>query len=177
LERRTRASPLVSSVASPVSSARPVHEEEPSAPWAGIAMRMMQVHLCILYFQSGLAKLNAGWFGGIALWHPRLVETGTPLAPEMLRDAPFLLVLIPVSLALFELFYAVFIWLRGFRHVTIVCAVLVHLSVGVLWEKLPFSLLMIAMNMAFLSPKLLDLLFGNLSALWAHGWRSVFDRA
>lgn len=151
-------------------------EEEPPPPWSGIVLRVMQIHLCLLYFQSALAKLNGGWLEGLALWHPRLVEKGSPLASETLQGAPFLLVVIPAGLVLFELFYGVFIWLRGFRHVTIACAVLVHLAVGVLWEKLPFNLLMIVLNLAFLKPKLPEFVFENLASMSIHAWNKAFIR-
>jgi hypothetical protein len=160
----------------PNRGARPRSDEPERIPWCGVALRALQIHLCLLYFQSGLAKLNGTWLGGMALWHPRLVEKGTPIGSETLQTAPYLLVVIPAALVLFELFYSVFIWLRGFRHITIACAVVLHLAVGVLWEKLPFNLLMIVLNLAFFNPRPLELLFQNLTELGNYAWRSALNR-
>lgn len=159
----------------PETRANPAEPER--VPWCGVALRGLQIHLCVLYLQAGLANLNGAWLGGMALWHPRLVEKGTPIGAETLQAAPYLLVVIPALLALFELFYCVFIWLRGFRHLTLACAVVVHLAVGLLWEKLPFNLLMIVLNLAFLNPRPLELLFQNLSELGAYAWNRAFNRA
>jgi len=174
---RTFAIPRVQWGPPPQPEVRANPAEPERVPWCGVALRALQIHLCILYLQAGLANLNGAWLGGMALWHPRLVEKGTPIGTETLQAAPYLLVVIPTLLALFELFYCVFIWLRGFRHLTLACALVVHLAVGLFWEKLPFNLLMIVLNLAFLTPRPLELLFQNLSELGTLAWKSAFNRA
>lgn len=147
--------------------------EQPPAPWSGLVMRAFQLHLCILYFQSGLARLNAAWLGGMALWHPRLVENGAPFAPETLRDSPYLLSLIPTGMALFELFYGVLIWVPWLRYPVLAVAVVVHLSVGIVWDKMAFNMLMIVFGIAFIPPAHLGFVCEQTGLLLRQGWRSM----
>lgn len=149
-------------------------EEEQRVPWSGLVMRAFQLHLCVIYFQSGLARLNASWLAGMALWHPRLVEQGTPFTAETLRDAPYLLGIIPTGLALFELFFGVLIWIPWLRYPALAVAVAVHLSVGVLWDKLPFNLLMIVFSVAFIRPAHLGFILENAGLALQFGWESTF---
>lgn len=144
--------------------------EKPPQPWSGLVMRAFQLHLCVLYFQSGLSRLNASWLGGIALWHPRLVEKGTPFTSEALQESPYLLSLIPTGMALFELFYGVLIWMPWLRYPMLALMVIMHLSVGIFWDKLTFNLLMIAFNIAFIRPAHLSILCEQLGDLIRVGW-------
>ncbi len=138
-------------------------QEGSSPPWGGLPLRTLQIHLCLLYFQSGLLKLNGDWLEGMALLHPRLVEMGGGLAAETLTAHPSLINVIPNALALFELFYCIFIWLPRFRYPALVTALVVHLTVGILWEKLPFNLLMLVLNMAFIPSIHMERLWNFLS--------------
>ncbi|MCH7479363.1 MAG: HTTM domain-containing protein [SAR324 cluster bacterium] len=126
--------------------------------WGGLPLRALQIHLCVLYFTSGLGRLNAAWLSGVVLWHPRLVEKGVPFAAETLQDHPFLLTLVADWLVLFELFYGVLIWLPRLRYPVMGVAAATHLAVGILWGKLPFNLLMLVMNLAFIRPGHLEFL-------------------
>lgn len=147
--------------------------DERGAPWSGLVMRTFQLHICLMYFQSGLARLNSSWLGGMALWHPRLVEQGTPFSVDTLQESPYLLSLIPTGMALFELFYGVMIWIPWLRYPALTIAVAVHLSVGILWDKLPFNLLMIAFNIIFIRPAHLGFLVEQSSLLLRVGWESM----
>lgn len=147
---------------------RPAAQNEPP-PWHGVVLRALQIHLCLLYFQSGLAKLGAGWLGGVALWHPGLVEKGGAFAPETLQAYPLLLSLVPYVLALFELFFPVFVWIPRLRYVALAAALGIHLSVGLLWEKLPFNLLMLVLVAAFIPPRLVEKLGRWLGGLAGRG--------
>lgn len=147
--------------------------EAPPAPWSGLVLRALQIHLCILYFVSGLARLNASWLGGMALWHPQLVEKGIPFTAEALRQSPYLLTVIPTGMALFELFYGVLIWVPWLRYPVLVVALATHLSVGFLWDKLTFNLLMLALNIAFIRPAHLSVLFDRLGQLFQLGWDAM----
>lgn len=116
--------------------------------WGGMASRVLQVHLSILYFQSGLSKLQPDWLKGVAFWHPRLGEM--PFSLEILTGAEYLLPLLVTSLAVFELFFGVLIWLPRLRYTVLFTAWTVHLLVGVFWGTLPYNLTMIALTFVFI---------------------------
>lgn len=126
--------------------------------WSGLAMRALQIHLCLIYFQSGLSKLSTDWLAGAALWHPRWAKLGAPFSLEALQAEPYLTGLITYSLVLFELFYGVLIWVPALRYGLIALAVLVHLSVGIWWGLLPFNLMMLVMNIVFLNTRHMEFL-------------------
>ena len=155
----------------------PRSDEQEPVPWSGLPYRALQIHLCLFYFQAGLGKLNAAWLDGLALWHPHLVAKGAPFSLETLQDSPYLLGLVPIGLALFELFYGVLIWLPRLRYPALALAVAVHLTVGILWDKLPYNLLMIALNVAFLAPAHLDAGLDKAGKLLALAWQSAYPRS
>lgn len=126
--------------------------------WSGLVMRVLQIHLCLIYFQSGLSKLATDWLAGAALWHPRWAKLGAPFSLEALQAEPYLTGLITYSLVLFELFYGVLIWVPVLRYGLMAVAVLVHLSVGIWWGLLPFNLMMLVMNIVFLKPRHMEFL-------------------
>ena len=141
--------------------------------WGGLVMRVLQIHLCLIYFQSGLSKLTTDWLAGASLWHPRWAKLGTPFSLEVLQAEPHLTGLITYSLVLFELFYGVLIWVPMLRYPLIAAAVLVHLTVGIWWGLLPFNLMMLVLNIVFFKPRHMEALtFGfrgvvrNLGQLW-----------
>ncbi|MCZ6628155.1 MAG: hypothetical protein O7E56_07995 [SAR324 cluster bacterium] len=149
----------------------PRSEEPEPMPWSGLPFRVLQIHLCLLYFQAGLGKLNAAWLDGLALWHPRLLERGAPIDLDILREFPFLLEAIPAGLALFELFFGVLIWLRPLRYPVLALAVAVHLGVGIGWQQLPVNLLMIGLIVAFIRPAHANWLLEHAGQLLAFVWQ------
>lgn len=139
--------------------------------WSGLVMRVLQIHLCLIYFQSGLTKLSTDWLAGAALWHPRWAKLGVPFSLEALQAEPHLTGLITYSLVLFELFYGVLIWVPALRYGLMALAVLVHLSVGIWWGLLPFNLLMLVMNIVFLKTRHMEFLTAGFRFLAWNLWR------
>lgn len=155
------------------------HREVPrtfSGTWGQLPLRLLQIHLCVLYFQSGLGKLTADWLAGSALFHPRILQLGAPLDPQLLAAEPYLAPLIAYALALFELFYGVLIWLRPLRVVVLAVAVAVHLWVGVLWDMLAFNLTMVVLNLAFLPPRYAAAAVARAEQLWLALWAMAAGR-
>jgi len=133
--------------------------------WAGFPIRVLQVHLALLYFFSGLGKLSPDWLAGVVFWHPRVAETGLPLAYEFMQAHPQLTVFVIYGAVLFQLFFAVFIWMPRFRYWMLGAAVVLHLAVGILWGKLPFNLLMLILDFAFVPAQHVDALLEGLMPL------------
>jgi hypothetical protein len=133
-----------------------------------IAIRLLQVHLCIIYLVSGLSKLQGpAWWSGTAVWGtlanfefaPMPFEIGgVQVYNEFLRwlgghqlflDA-FLTGACLFTLV-FELGYAFLIWRPNTRWVFLSGAFFLHgVCIGVLMGLKTFSLMMLVMNMGFL---------------------------
>ena len=139
-------------------------------PFSALPVRVLQVHLSLLYLHSALGKLTTDWLAGTALWHPRLVALGALVPMEALQATPYLTSLLTYGLVLFELFYGVLIWVRPLRYPLLALALVVHLAVGIAWGLLPFNLLMIVLNLAFVPPAHLQSLVRFIRPLLVLPW-------
>jgi len=120
---------------------------------ANLALRLIQLHLCLVYGMAGLAKLQGpAWWNGSALW-------GTLASGEFRRwdltwlaAYPWLLnALTHASLAL-EVFYPALVWSRVTRPLLLAATVLLHAGIGLTSPGLgEFGLAMVAANLAFVS--------------------------
>ena len=117
---------------------------------ANLGIRLIQLHLCVMYGMAGLAKLQGpAWWAGEAVW-------GTLAAGEFrlfdltwLASYPLLInVMTHGSLAL-EMTYAVLVWNRTVRPLLLACVTALHAGVGLTLGLTEFSLAMIAANLAF----------------------------
>ena len=142
------------------------HPESPPGPaWAGFPLRLLQLHLSLLYFFSGLAKFNPEWLAGVAFWHPRVAETGLPIAYEFMQGHPQLTAFVIYGAVVFQLFFPALVWMPRFRYAMLGVAVVVHLAVGILWGKLAFNLLLLVLDFAFVLPEHVDRLLEGLAPL------------
>lgn len=119
---------------------------------ANLGLRLIQLHLCLMYGMAGLAKLQGrAWWDGMAIW-------GTLAAGEFrlfdltwLAAFPGLLNLMThLSLAL-EVGYPVLVWVRVLRPLLLAAVIALHVGVGLTLGLTEFGLAMIAGNLAFVS--------------------------
>jgi len=138
----------------------------PAAPKAGTAsaadlgsasLRVLQAHLCLVYFFGGLDKLlGSTWRSGEALWKA-MSQPGFsgPLRPaaETLMDYPYLWVLAGWAVIALELAYAVCIWPAATRKVWLWATICLHLGIAWCMGLYSFSAMMILLNLvAFYFP-------------------------
>jgi hypothetical protein len=148
---------------------------------ANLAIRLLQVHLCIIYFVSGIAKLTGGsWWSGRAVWGtlanfemaPMQFETYNILLRFISHNELvfhiFLLIGTYFTLV-FEIGYAFLIWRPRLRRVYLAGALFLHGMIGVIMGLTSFSLIMLVMNMAFLTNKEAHLLLALPKRIWSWG--------
>jgi predicted DCC family thiol-disulfide oxidoreductase YuxK len=130
---------------------------------ANLALRLIQLHLALIYGMAGLAKLQGpAWWNGMAIW-------GTLAAGEFrlfdltwLAAWPLLLNLLTHAALAFELGYPVLVWVRVLRPLLVTTAIVMHVGVGLTLGLGEFGLAMIAANLAFLpGPWLRSLVTGR----------------
>lgn len=143
---------------------RGVRKAEPTQPTisANVAIRVLQIHVCIIYAMAGLSKLQGNaWWNGTALW---IVLGNFEFAPMQFALYRWLLELLGSNLLLyefvvtsgvyftlfFEIMYAVWIWRPSTRWLMLSAAILLHGVIGTLMGLGTFALIMLVMNMAFL---------------------------
>jgi hypothetical protein len=115
--------------------------------------RVLQVHVCLIYFFGGLAKLaGVGWWNGTSLWRALTVPPFHFVDPELvLRYQPFL----PAAglvICLLEFCYPFFIWKRRTRSFWLILVCLMHLMIALTMGMFLFSFIMIVLNLAAFMP-------------------------
>ena len=117
---------------------------------ANVALRLVQVHLCVVYFFSGIAKLlGASWWEGTALWGAAANSRYRTLDLTWLARHPLLVNALTLGTLFWEVSYPALVWPRLTRRLAIAMGILVHGGIGVAMGMKEFGLAMIAANLAF----------------------------
>jgi hypothetical protein len=117
---------------------------------ANLGLRLIQLHLCLIYGASGLAKLQgpAWWSGNAVLMVLLLPEYRVGDFTWLAAYPRFLNLMTHATVAL-EILYPVLVWVRVFRPLMIVGMVMLHVGIDLTLGLREFSLTMIAANLAF----------------------------
>jgi hypothetical protein len=123
---------------------------------ANVAIRLMQVHLCVVYLFAGLGKLQGmTWWRGDAVWWSAASLEYQSLDMTWLADWPVLVSLLTHLTVWWEASYAVLVWPRWTRPLVLAMAVPVHLGIALCFGMITFGLAMLIANVAFVPPELL----------------------
>jgi Vitamin K-dependent gamma-carboxylase len=115
----------------------------------GFWRRVLQVHLCFVYFIGGLAKcLGSGWWNGANLWRSLIRPPFNLVSPEILVRFKYVLPVLGIAICLLEVSYPVFIWLKKTRRVWLICILAMHAAIGLMMGLYLFALVMMVMNLA-----------------------------
>ena len=124
-----------------------IKEKDPQL--LGFWRRVLQVHLCFVYFFGGLAKLlGSGWWNGSNLWRALIRPPFNLLSPDILVRFKYALPLLGISICLIEIGYPVFIWIKKSRFLWLVCILAMHAAIGLTMGMYLFALVMIVLNLA-----------------------------
>jgi hypothetical protein len=139
---------------------------------ATFAIRLMQIHFCIIYLASGLSKLQGpSWWNGTALWYVVANYEFTSLRLDyyykliswlsghrmlweiaMTGGAAYTLVL--------EISLPFLIWNPRLRWLMVTGAVLLHTGIALVMGLTSFSLMMLALLVSFIPPTTVRQLLG-----------------
>jgi hypothetical protein len=115
----------------------------------GFWRRVLQVHLCFVYFIGGMAKfLGSGWWDGSNLWGALIRPPFNLMSPDLLIQFKYALPFLGISICLLEVSYPVFIWVKRTRRIWLACILAMHAAIGLLMGLYLFALIMIVMNVA-----------------------------
>lgn len=121
------------------------------APSAGarIAQRLVQLHLCIIYLNTGLAKARGDqWWNGEAIWRAVMQPQFNVFDFSWLTAHPEFTAVVGWSVVLLELGYAALIWIPATRRLTLASILLMHVGIAITLQLWLFSAVMIAFNVA-----------------------------
>jgi hypothetical protein len=138
--------------------------EVPPSTSANLAIRLIQIHMCVIYFFSGLGKLQGiMWWSGDAVWYSVAnLEYQTLDMTWMVRHQ-WLVNLMTHVTVFWELSYAALVWPRLTRPWVLSLAVLIHGGIVVALGMPTFGLVMLIGNLAFVSPQTVRKVFDPLA--------------
>src|SRR5690606_33775958 len=120
--------------------------------WTGPCLRVLQLHVCLIYILSGLEKLSGHtWRNGEALWktlHLPYFNPGALVDFSMLGNHAGTVMLMRWGVVLTELLYPLFIWIPSCRKAALSLIVTLHIGIAMVLKLYLFSAMMITFNVA-----------------------------
>ncbi len=118
--------------------------------WATPCLRVLQLHLCFIYFFGGLDKLiGPTWHNGEALWKAlHLPDLSGALRPDItvLGRHPQVIAALGWFVVILELAYPLCIWLRRIRPLWLCGIVGMHAGIALFMGLYHFSAIMVLLN-------------------------------
>lgn len=127
----------------------------PSSPstCANLAVRLIQVHMCVIYFFAAMGKLRGdSWWFGSAMWLSVANLEYQSWDVTWLAHWPLLSAIVSQVTVYWELFFCVLIWPRLTRPIMLALAVPVHLGIAICMGMITFGLIMLVGCLSFVPP-------------------------
>lgn len=103
--------------------------------------RFLQIHLCIVYFTSAIAKsFDDGWWNGNAIY-----KSISSIFSTSISFPPILFSIIGISVLFLEFFYPV-IFFKKIRYYVLLSIILMHIGIAWLLNLYSFATIMIIWN-------------------------------
>lgn len=107
-------------------------------------IRVIQIHLCIVYFFAGIAKaLDPDWWNGMSLW--RAVSS---VYNNYFTLSPYVFLVVGIGTVFLETLFSVFIWIDKTRNIILFLCILMHISIAYMLGLYSFSAILIVWNVA-----------------------------
>ncbi len=129
---------------------------KPNAARLGFHRRALQLHLCLIYFFSGVSKFfSVDWWNGESVWRALTRPPFNSLPAESLIHFHSFFPLLGIAVCVLEAGYVVFIWSKRTRYFWLAGILLLHLSIGLLMGLYLFASIMIVLNLSAFGSELL----------------------
>ena len=117
------------------------------------ATRLIQLHLCVIYFFGGLGKLRGEmWWDGSAMWYSVASYEYQSMDMTWIGHFPILSSIATHLTVFWEVSYSAVIWPRWTRNWTLLIALFVHGGIALFLGMVTFGVMMIVANVSFVSP-------------------------
>jgi hypothetical protein len=121
--------------------------------WLGFFRRVLQLHLCVIYFFSGLTKaLGSGWWNGDNLWTALTRPPFDVLPAELIARFGWALPPLGIAVLAVEVAYPLLIWPPRTRLLWLTLICLMHFGIGIGMGMHLFAVVMIVLNVAAFGP-------------------------
>lgn len=122
---------------------------------ANLGVRLIQVHMCIVYMYAGLAKLEGlSWWEGYAMWQAFANYEYQTLDVTWLAPHDWVWNSMTHAVIVWEVSFCSLVWFPLLRPLVLGMAVLTHLGIGLCLGMWTFGLVMLIGCSAFLSATL-----------------------
>jgi hypothetical protein len=119
----------------------------------GFFRRVLQVHLCFVYFFGGITKAVGGeWWNGTSVWRVLTSPPFNMIPPSALVSFRYLLPVLGIGTCVLETGYAFFIWPKRTRAMWLMCVIGMHVTIALTMGLYLFSLIMVTLNVAAFGP-------------------------
>jgi uncharacterized membrane protein YphA (DoxX/SURF4 family) len=130
------------------------YSDPPASTSANLAIRLLQLHLCVMYLFSGIAKIEgATWKLGTAMWWSAANYEYQSIDLTWLANWPLVVALLTHMTVFWELYYCCLVWNRFARPLVLWMAMIIHGGIALFMGMITFGLAMIIANLAFLRPE------------------------
>lgn len=125
--------------------------ETPPSVGANLGLRLMQLHMCVIYLFGGLGKLQGDmWWDGRATWFSVASVEYRSLDMTWLANWLYVVDFLTHATVFLEIFYCCLVWNRWARPWVLLAAIGMHVFIGGAMGMITFGLVMIFGNLAFL---------------------------
>jgi hypothetical protein len=126
----------------------------------GLFRRVLQLHLCLVYFFGGIAKsLGSGWWNGESVWRALTRPPFNVISPDILVSWRYLFPVAGILICILETGYIFFIWPKRTRLLWLICMLGVHAGIAITMGMYLFSFVMIVLNISAFGAGLVRLPF------------------
>ncbi|MEY2546025.1 MAG: hypothetical protein QOG48_1142 [Verrucomicrobiota bacterium] len=122
----------------------------------GFWRRVLQTHLCLIYFFGGIAKdVGVGWWNGEAVWRALIRPPFNLIPPQTLLHWKILFPAVGVATVILETAYPFLIWQKSTARTWLIGVLTMHIAIGAAMGMYLFALIMIVLNLAAFGPGVL----------------------
>ncbi len=131
-----------------------------------VALNLMRIQLCVIYFYSGISKLKGvRWWNGSAIWDVFTMEGLVRWDLSFIAYFPHILVAACYLTILWEVYFPALIWTKVARLPLIIVGVLMHIGFGIFINIPNFGVLIVSLYILFLREEELNWLLQKMRSI------------
>ncbi|MCA9081469.1 MAG: HTTM domain-containing protein, partial [Planctomycetaceae bacterium] len=126
----------------------------PRSSSARFSTRLIQVHMCIIYFFAGVSKLKGtDWWDGDAVWFAFANAEYQTTDMTWIAWYPWISDVFTHGTILWEMTFWFLIWQRGLRPLVLFAGIMMHLGIGACMGLWTFALIMMITYVSYIPPE------------------------
>lgn len=142
---------------------------------ANLALRLINVHMCVIYLFAGISKLQGeAWWTGEAMWQAFANMEYQTADMTWLAWHPWLLNFLTHLCVIWEVSFCFLIWKPRLRPLMLAGAVALHAGIGYCLGMWTFAIIMLVGCASFLPPGPVGDALESLAAAWSARRSAVF---